>query len=233
MTADRAARRRDAAVLALVVVVVTTWNVARTVAVADAAHVWINMAVAGIVTVLGIGLAHLTSSELGLGRDRLAAGLRWGGAAMGIVAVAIAVAAVLPVGDGLFDDDRAEIGLASMLVRATVVIPIGTVLVEELIFRGVLLGLARRLAPTTAAVALTSLLFGLWHVLPAWDASPDNAALEDVGRSGTVLGTFALTSVAGAVFAWLRIRSGSLLAPILAHIATNSIPFALAWLHQH
>jgi membrane protease YdiL (CAAX protease family) len=227
-----APRRRDVAALASVIAVIALWNVARTALVPDGAHLWVNLAVAGATTAIGVGLARMTASELGLERDRLDAGLRWGGAAMGVVAVAVVAAALLPVGDGLFDDDRVDIGLAGMLVRVAIVIPVGTVLTEELMFRGVLLGLARRLLPAATAVALTSLLFGLWHMLPAWDASPGNAALDDVGRSATVLGTFALTSVAGAVLAWLRIRSGSLLAPILAHIGTNSTPFLVAWLER-
>ena len=35
--------------------------------------------------------------------------------------------------------------------------------------------------------------------------------------------------VAGLGFIWLRHRSGHLIAPVFAHIATNSIPFAVAW----
>jgi membrane protease YdiL (CAAX protease family) len=41
----------------------------------------------------------------------------------------------------------------------------------------------------------------------------------------TVLGTIAATTAAGIVFALLRLRSGSLLAPVLAHVATNSFAY--------
>lgn len=34
---------------------------------------------------------------------------------------------------------------------------------------------------------------------------------------------------AGLAFIWLRHRSGSLIAPALLHVATNSFPFAMAW----
>ena len=40
-----------------------------------------------------------------------------------------------------------------------------------------------------------------------------------------MVGTIAVTTVAGVLFAWLRLRSGSLVAPILAHIATNSFAY--------
>jgi membrane protease YdiL (CAAX protease family) len=39
----------------------------------------------------------------------------------------------------------------------------------------------------------------------------------------------ALTFAAGLAFGWLRLRSQSLLAPMLAHIATNSVAFVVAW----
>ena len=34
-----------------------------------------------------------------------------------------------------------------------------------------------------------------------------------------------MTTVAGLVLAWLRLRSGSLAAPVLAHVATNSLTY--------
>jgi membrane protease YdiL (CAAX protease family) len=40
------------------------------------------------------------------------------------------------------------------------------------------------------------------------------------------------TAVAGMVLSWLRNRSGSLAAPAMVHIASNSIGFVLAWFVQ-
>ena len=116
-----------------------------------------------------------------------------------------------------------------MLLKACVTIPIGTVLVEELIFRGVLLGLLRRIAPTLVAVVVASLLFGLWHVYPAWRGDAENEALVSAGKLSTVLGTMVATTAIGLGFCWLRVASRSLVAPILAHCATNSVPFVVAW----
>jgi ABC-type uncharacterized transport system permease subunit len=50
---------------------------------------------------------------------------------------------------------------------------------------------------------------------------------------GAVIGTVIASSIAGVGFGWLRVRSDSLLAPILAHIATNSVTFAVAWIYWH
>ena len=45
-----------------------------------------------------------------------------------------------------------------------------------------------------------------------------------------VIGNCLSTAIAGAVFAYLRLRSGSLLAPALAHLATNDISYVVGWL---
>ena len=142
----------------------------------------------------------------------------------------VVIAALLPAFSPAIDDDRVEIGFGAMLLKALVIIPIGTVLVEELIFRGVLLGLLRRIAATLVAVVVASVLFGLWHVYPAWRGDAENEALVSAGKLSTVLGTMAATTAVGVGFCWLRVASRSLVAPILAHCATNSVPFVVAWI---
>jgi membrane protease YdiL (CAAX protease family) len=48
-----------------------------------------------------------------------------------------------------------------------------------------------------------------------------------------VLGAIAVTFAAGLVFCWLRLRSRSLVAPLLAHVATNGLGLAVAWFTLH
>ena len=105
-----------------------------------------------------------------------------------------------------------------MLWRALVVIPLATVVMEELAFRGVLLGLLRRIVDDRRALLAAAALFGLWHIPGTLDDGP-----------GAVIGTVLATAVAGIVFGWLRLGSDSLVAPVLAHVATNSVTFVLAW----
>ena len=45
-----------------------------------------------------------------------------------------------------------------------------------------------------------------------------------------VAGNVLVTFLAGVVFCLLRIRSGSLLAPALAHLATNDASLVVGWL---
>jgi uncharacterized protein len=75
-------------------------------------------------------------------------------------------------------------------------------------------------------VLCTSLLFGASHVLPTLDhyhGNPASTLVDDAarGRRLAVLTTTVSTTAAGAAFAWLRLRSRSLLAPVLAHAAIN------------
>ena len=54
------------------------------------------------------------------------------------------------------------------------------------------------------------------------------------GRRIAVLETMLSTAGAGLLFDWLRLRSGSLLAPMLAHAATNaSADLAGQWVVLH
>lgn len=202
----------------MLVGLLAAYDVARSVAIPSSASTATNLAMIPVVGLVAVG-TRLTSGELGLGRDRLASGLSWGLQAFAAVTAALAVAAAVPALQGVVaNDDRVDVGVASMVWRAAVVIPVATVVLEELAFRGVLLGLLRRALTTRRAAVLGAVLFGLWHVPGAFDDG-----------LGAVAGTVAATTVAGLVFTWLRLGSGSLLAPVLAHVATNSVTFVLAW----
>ena len=126
---------------------------------------------------------------------------------------------------------------ATWLVAYTTLvrIPLGTVVLEETLFRGVLLGLGLRRWSPWRATAFASVLFGLWHVLPASGlaANPATAGLATSGaggRAATVAVAVASTALIGAAWCWLRLRARSLLAPALVHLASNSLGYLVAWL---
>lgn len=221
--------RRTLPALALTVGALAAFNVGR----AHLPESWqlpLNVAMAGVVLLLA-AWAAVTAAELGLARRDVPRGLTYGAAAFAVVAVVLVAAALVPAADGFFDDDRVEVGPGAMLFEVLVAVPLGTVLLEELAFRGSLLALLRRRLATRPAVLACSALFGCWHIGVALRSADSNTGLttSGAGLSLTVLGTVAATSVAGVVFCWLRLRSGSLLAPMLAHVATNSVAFVVAW----
>ena len=108
--------------------------------------------------------------------------------------------------------------------RAAIRIPVGTALLEELAFRGVLLGAWTRIGGQLQAAIGSSIVFGLWHVRPTIELLDANG-LAPIGatRLGLVFAAVAATACAGLLFSWLRIRSGSLLAPYIAHAGVNSL----------
>ncbi len=174
-------------------------------------------------------LAGLSWRDLGLGPGTWRPGLRWAGAEIALVAVVIAAAAALPQTRGAFHDSRYHLGLGGALLTAFVLIPVGTVLLEEIAFRGVLWGLLRRVRGTAVATIGSSALFGLWHVLPSLSLATDNAAVGGAvgkdrgGEALTVLGTVAFTARAGVLLCEARRRSGSVLASAGLHWAVNAL----------
>ncbi|MGY1679110.1 CPBP family intramembrane glutamic endopeptidase [Geodermatophilus sp. SYSU D01176] len=167
----------------------------------------------------------LSWAELGLDRRRLAAGARWGGAWAAVVAAGYGTALGVPALRPLLVDARvAGLDGGELAGQVLVRIPFGTVLWEEVAFRGVLLAALGRLLSRRGAVGVSAALFGLWHVRPTLGALVVNdLAGGPLARTGAVLVACLGTAAAGVLFAELRLRSGSLLAPALLHLATNSL----------
>ena len=166
----------------------------------------------------------LTASDLGLRRDRLRAGLRWGSAAAAPVVAALGLAALTPATRPLLDDQRiAGLDRRQLAYDVLLRIPVGTVAWEEIAFRGVLRAALRRVLAEPAATAVGSAVFGLWHIRPTAEALAVNRLAADGGtRILGVTTVAAFTAGAGALMCLLRERSGSLAAPVLLHLAANS-----------
>jgi uncharacterized protein len=190
---------------------------------ADAA---LNLATAAGLTAFA-RRAGCSRGDLGIGAEDVTSGLRVGLRAAAVAGGGVAVGAFLPATRRFFHDRRVlDAGRGEAAYHVTVRIPFATALAEELLFRGVLLGLFRRRRSEATAVLWTSLLFGAWHVLPTIDHYRGNPASDLVadpvrGRRLAVLATTLSTAGAGVVFAGLRLRSRSVLAPVLAHAAVN------------
>lgn len=157
-------------------------------------------------TVLALGLVRLTRADPGLRPPALWRGMCWGAGAAAVVSTAVATTTAVP---------RVR---TAMAVRQTPVppvqwlgyrIPFGTVVPEELVFRCALDTWAATAFGPEKGRLLQACAFGLSHVVDA------RAAHEPV------LGTVVVTGAAGWGFSWLAQRSGSVAAPMLAHLAVN------------
>jgi membrane protease YdiL (CAAX protease family) len=164
----------------------------------------------------------LSADDLGLRRDRLAAGLRLGAAAGAPVAAAFALAPLTPARRLLRDKRVAGLTGRQLAYQVLVRIPVGTVCWEEAAFRAVLPAALHRVLPRSAAIAVTSAMFGVWHIRPTADALRENQlATGRAARIAAVGGVVASTSAAGALLSCLRGRSGSLAAPVVLHLTVN------------
>ncbi|MFJ4568472.1 lysostaphin resistance A-like protein [Streptomyces caelestis] len=177
----------------------------------------------------------LTRADLGLDTDALYRGLWWASVLVAAVLAVFLVGLALPATREAFEDERAAgLTLGQLLWRVLIRVPVGTVLLEEVAFRGVLWAMVRRRRGTAWATAVSSVLFGLWHVLPSRGLSRANAAAAVLGTgpTGTALSVAAAvvaTTAAGVILCELRRRSGSLLAPAALHWAVNGFGYVLAW----
>jgi len=184
-----------------------------------------------------VGLSRcggLSWADLGLSRRTWARGALFGLAAIGAVVALYTAAAVLPLTRVAFEDVRYELPPGQALFTAVVVIPVGTVLVEEIAFRGVILGLVARHHNVRWGLGISSALFGAWHILPSLGLSQVNAAVGGVAGAGlpaevaVVAVAVAFTAVAGLLLGELRRRSGSVLAAAGLHWAVNGVGVLVA-----
>jgi membrane protease YdiL (CAAX protease family) len=178
----------------------------------------------------GARAVGLTWQELGLDPRRLRHGWRWGGRGSAVVAAGCAVGLAVPAARPLLADARvAGVDGREIAYQVLIRIPFGTVLWEETAFRGILLAALLRLLPRRTAIGASAAVFGLWHVRPTLSAATANGLAEGMpGRAAAVLSGCAVTAAAGVLFARLRLRSGSLLAPVLLHAATNCLGLVAA-----
>ncbi len=201
---------------------------------------WANIAV---VPAAAIGLLMLVRShglgwsEIGLGREHWRSGAGYALAAVTLVGTVIAVGALLPWTRPMFLNDNYAT-LSGALIASMIIIPLQTVIPEELAFRGVLHGALNRAWGFRGVAAAGSLLFGLWHIATSMGLTASNVGFTQIlgggvfGMAAGVVGAVLATAAAGFVFTWLRRRSGSLIAPIALHWSLNglgALAAAMVW----
>lgn len=187
------------------------------------AYVPMNLAAAAAVWWVGTGPLGLSGRAIGFGPGwgtDLLAGVALGAA----VAAPVFLAARHPRTRRLVADERVRgLDRPALIYRVLVRVPVGTALLEELAFRGVLYAAWRPNGALAAAIA-SSVPFGLWHVSPTLNLVEANR--PDAGHRATlwaVVGAVAVTTAAGVGLAGLREATGSLGTVLGLHAAMNSL----------
>jgi uncharacterized protein len=214
---------------------VLAWSVVANLGLGDAWYVTRNLLLT--VLLLAFGGRRHGWAGMGLARARLLPGLGTGVIAALVVGVvlgaAIPTARVVPIVASLLDDTRAADVAGSVLFVVLVRIPIGTALFEEVLFRGVLLAELRTRLRPLVAVALSSVVFGLWHIPPTIVAlSLNDVAVGSAAGLSAIVSAVLVTTVAGVGFCWLRLRLDSLVAPLVVHWAVNAGALLAALAYQ-
>ncbi len=201
---------------------------------------WANVVVvpaAAVALVLLVRSRGLGWTELGLGREHWRTGAGYAVAAFVVVGSVIAIGALLPWTRPMFLNNHYAT-VSGALLASMVIIPLQTVIPEELAFRGVLHGALDRAWGFRGVAAAGSLLFGLWHIATSLGLTAGNVGFTRIlgggmfGMIAGVVGAVIATAAAGFVFTWLRRRSGSLIAPIALHWSLNglgALAAALVW----
>jgi membrane protease YdiL (CAAX protease family) len=221
--------------VAVVVVVLALTNL-----IAHFTTPWAGIAtvpVAAIALVILVRCNGVGWAELGLGRAHWRSGAGYALAAVTVVVSVIGIGALLPWTRPMFLNNHYAT-ISGALVASVVIIPLQTVIPEELAFRGVLQGALNRAWGFRGVALAGSVLFGLWHISTSLGLTSGNVELHRLFGSGLLgmlagvtLAVFA-TGIAGFVFSWLRRRSGSLIAPIALHWSVNGVgalAAALVW----
>lgn len=221
--------------VALVVVVLACANL-----IAHFTTPWAGVATvpaAAVALVAMLRFNGLGWADLGLGRDQWKSGAAYALAATALVVTVIAAGVLLPATRPMFMNNRYAT-ISGALVASMIVIPLQTVIPEELAFRGVLHGALNRAWGFRGVALAGSLLFGLWHIATSLGLTSGNVGFTRlfgggvVGMLAGVTSAVIATAVAGLVFSWLRRRSGSLIAPIALHWSLNglgALAAALVW----
>jgi len=222
--------------LAVLIVVLVALNIINN-RVAPQTH-YLLWAFAFAVVFLAIGLLDGCSwTDMGLGKGYFIPGLAWAAICIGAIALVYFVGSLIKHTRTAFHDERmADLSARGVLFQSLIEVPLGTVLLEEIAFRSVLFAMLARRFGLTWAVIISCLMFGLWHVLPSIGTHEQNPALGSMvgeGRRGNILAvvlSVITTGLSTLVFIALRLVSGSVLAPMGFHWATNGLGYAFSWI---
>jgi uncharacterized protein len=191
-------------------------------------YVPMNLTFAAVLLLVATRALDLSLEALGLAPGQVP-GAIWGIALGGLLATPLFVASSTRRGAGAVADKRmGALTPRQLLFRATIRVPLGTALLEEVAFRGVLYAALLTHGSLKAAV-LSSTAFGLWHLAPAHNLMRANNIAEQ-GRSGAAaprsLGLLAaalLAFGAGMGLVWIRMLFGGIAAPLALHATVNSL----------
>ena len=170
-----------------------------------------------------------------LGLDAAALGLRPAGALRGALVGAFAGAfvatgaaaimrGVVPalIGQPVIYEPLSRVAAGDLSRHVALFLPFGTVIPEEIAFRGTLLGGLLARYGVRSAVLASAIAFALWHGTVTF-FTVMNTTMPVVLIVPAIAGAFVVLFVGGLTMAGLRVTTGSLATTVAAHWAFNAV----------
>jgi membrane protease YdiL (CAAX protease family) len=137
-------------------------------------HLYLNIFITSVAIMMGFAF-NLTLNQMGLGLRHILPGIFVAVAFSVIITIAMLIISAIPLLRHFFlGDDLAHASGKLIAFEAAIRIPLGTALVEEILFRGVLLGLLLQNHSVVSSIVISSIIFGLWHIFPTINTLESN-----------------------------------------------------------
>ena len=197
----------------------------------------VPLALAGAALVAGCLLfarwASLGASAIGTGRIAVRATVLSGVAAAALAGLGVAaLRLVAPRVTGVPFEyaPLLHVDAPALVWHVLVLLPLSVAIPEEVAFRGALVGALLRSGDQRRAIVGSATAFALWHAaIVRGTISDTTLAPGPLFAVIGVIGAAAVVFAGGLVFAWLRLRTGSLGPTIAAHWAFNAVVLVGLW----
>ena len=171
--------------------------------------------------VLGLDAAALGLRPAGTLRGALVGAFAGAFVATGAAAIMRGVVPAL-IGQPVIYEPLSRVAAGDLSRHVAFFLPFGTVIPEEIAFRGTLLGGLLARYGVRSAVLASAIAFALWHGTVTF-FTVMNTTMPVVLIVPAIAGAFVVLFVGGLTMAGLRVTTGSLATTVAAHWAFNAV----------
>lgn len=202
----------------------------------DVIYLWLNLSLLLMIWWWSKRFLKLSNEEIGICKTNLGRSLLLGLAAAACIVLPFAL--ILWIRSYIALDISGPVlavnRLPDLLWRSLIRIPLGTAFFEEMLFRGFAFGYLKKRFSNYKTILLTSLLFAIWHIVPAFKTIRGNFNVGEFFL-GTALWIVFLTGsfIAGLLFGWLRYQGKHIAGCVLAHALINSLSLVIMYVAWH
>lgn len=199
----------------------------------DKVYLPLNLIILFLIFLWSRKFLTLTNTDIGWLKQNLLRSILWGiGSALVIVIPFLFLLWIRPLlGLNIQPPQLPVDSNTALLWRIFLRIPLGTAFFEEILFRGILYGYLIKKFSANRTILLTSLVFLIWHITPAYKTISLNFHIGEILFGIGLWFIFLISSfIAGLLFGWIRYRSKNIAGSILSHALINSLALTAMFL---